>query len=48
MNINNHEYYMRKAFIQAEIAYQNDEVPVGCVIVFQDKLLQRGTIYAKN
>ena len=42
MNINNHEYYMRKAFIQAEIAYQNDEVPVGCVIVFQDKIIAKG------
>ncbi len=34
-------YFMRKALHEAEIAYENDEVPVGAVIVVQNKVIAR-------
>jgi len=36
-----HEYYMGLALKEAEKAYQKDEVPIGCVIVYQDKVIAR-------
>ena len=41
MNVFGHEYFMHKAYTQAQIAYQNDEVPVGAVIVYQDKIIAK-------
>ena len=41
MNVFGHEYFMRKAYKQAQIAYQNDEVPVGAVIVYQEKIIAK-------
>jgi len=41
MNINEHEFYMKKAIEQAKIAYDNDEVPVGAVIVYNNKIIAR-------
>ena len=41
MNINEHEFYMKKAIEQAKIAYENDEVPVGAVIVYNNKIIAR-------
>lgn len=35
----NHNYYMNKALNQARKAYDNDEVPVGAIIVYQDKII---------
>ena len=32
-------YYMRLALEEAKEAYLQDEVPIGCVIVYQDKVL---------
>lgn len=40
MNID--EKYMREAIRQAKKAYALGEVPIGCVIVYQDKIIARG------
>ncbi|MFI3238561.1 MAG: tRNA adenosine(34) deaminase TadA [Lachnospiraceae bacterium] len=37
-----HEFYMKKALLQARKAYTLEEVPIGCVIVYQDKIIGRG------
>jgi len=37
-----HEKWMNQAFIEAEKAYTKKEVPVGAVIVFEDKIIGRG------
>lgn len=37
-----HEYFMKQALQQAIYALQEDEVPVGCVIVFNEKIIARG------
>ena len=36
------EKYMREAIRQAKKAYEIGEVPIGCVIVYQDKIIGRG------
>lgn len=36
------EKYMKEALKQAKKAYQIGEVPIGCVIVYQDKIIGRG------
>lgn len=36
------EKYMREAIKQAKKAYALGEVPIGCVIVYQDKIIARG------
>lgn len=36
------EYYMGLAIEQAKIAYENDEVPIGAVIVFNDEVIAYG------
>ena len=33
------DYFLREAFKQAEIAYKQNEVPVGCVIVKDKEIL---------
>lgn len=38
----NDEKYMEAALEQAQIAYDNNEVPIGCVIVYEDKIIGRG------
>ena len=45
------EYFMRKALEQACIALEKDEVPVGCVIVYDDPCGEKriiGTGYNKT
>ena len=37
-----HEKYMKEALKQAKKAYSLGEVPIGCVIVCQDKIIGRG------
>ena len=37
-----HEKYMREALKQAKKAYDLGEVPIGCVIVHQGKIIGRG------
>ena len=46
--MNNPEKYMKIAYKLAEKAAQQDEVPVGCVIVYQDKVIARGYNTRKN
>ncbi len=36
------EYFMRKALQEAEIAFEEDEVPIGAVVVSQNKVIGRG------
>ena len=36
------EKYMREAIRQAKKAWALDEVPIGCVIVFDGKIIARG------
>ena len=36
------EKYMKEALKQAKKAYALGEVPIGCVIVYQDKIIGRG------
>ena len=38
----NREKYMRAAIREAKKAYALEEVPIGCVIVYQDKVIARG------
>ncbi len=36
------EYYMSMAINQAEIAYKNNEVPIGAVIVYENQIIGKG------
>ena len=36
------EYFMKEALKQARIAYDTDEVPVGAVVVWDNKIIARG------
>jgi tRNA(adenine34) deaminase len=38
----NHEYFMRHALREAEEAFQKDEVPVGALVVINNKIISRG------
>lgn len=40
--MNTDEKYMKEAIKQAKKAYALGEVPIGCVIVYQDKIIARG------
>lgn len=42
MQMTTDERYMKKAILQAKKAYVLDEVPIGCVIVYEDKIIARG------
>ncbi|MBP1638230.1 MAG: CMP/dCMP deaminase zinc-binding protein [Bacteroidetes bacterium] len=37
-----HEYYMKQALAEAQIAFERDEVPVGAVIVCGERIIARG------
>jgi len=37
-----HEYFMREALKEAKKAYEEDEVPIGSVIVLNDHIIARG------
>lgn len=37
-----HEKYMKQALKQAQKAYDIGEAPIGCVIVYQDRIIGRG------
>ena len=37
-----HEKWMEQAFLEAEKAYSKKEVPVGAVVVFENKIIGRG------
>lgn len=36
------EKFMRAAIAQAKKAYEKEETPIGCVIVYEDKIIARG------
>ncbi len=36
------KHYMSKAIIQAQIAEENGDVPIGCVIVREDRIIAKG------
>lgn len=38
----NDEYFMNEALKEAKKAYKKEEIPVGCVITFNDKIIARG------
>ena len=38
----NHEYFMRQALREASKAYDKEEVPIGAVIVMNEKIIARG------
>ena len=40
--IKNDEYYMKLAIVEAKKAFTKEEVPVGAIIVYQDKIIARG------
>ncbi len=40
-NIFTHDYFMKKALAEAEIAFEKDEIPVGAVIVIDNKVIAR-------
>ena len=40
--LSNHEHYMKMALKEAKKAYKLGEVPIGCVIVYEDKIIGRG------
>lgn len=40
--MNKDEYYMNLSLKEAEKAYKRGEVPVGTIIVYQDKIVSRG------
>ncbi len=37
-----HQYWMEMAFKEAEKAYHDDEVPIGAIIVYNNKIIGRG------
>ena len=39
--MNKHEIYMKQALAEAYKAYDDDEVPVGAVIVYKDEIIAR-------
>ncbi|KOS06589.1 CMP deaminase [Flavobacterium akiainvivens] len=41
-NIFTHEYFMKKALNEAHIAFEKGEIPVGVVVVVNDKVIARG------
>ncbi len=41
MTLTEHNYYMKKAIEQALLAYNNNEVPVGAIIVFNKKIIAK-------
>ena len=44
MNIlkNNHEYFMKMALKEAESAYEEEEIPIGAVVVHNNKVISKG------
>lgn len=37
-----HDYFMKKALQEAELAFEKDEIPVGAIIVIDNKIIARG------
>ena len=41
-NIFDHNYFMKKALLEAELAFDKGEIPVGAVVVIDNKIIARG------
>lgn len=41
-NVFDHNYFMKKALLEAEIAFEKGEIPVGAVIVIDNRIIARG------
>lgn len=41
-NIFTHDYFMKKALNEAHLAFEKGEIPVGVVVVVNDKVIARG------
>ncbi len=37
-----HEFWMRKALAEAHVAYEQDEVPIGALVVLDNKIIGKG------
>ncbi|MCB0832845.1 MAG: tRNA adenosine(34) deaminase TadA [Bacteroidetes bacterium] len=37
-----HEYWMKMAYREAERAYEQNEIPVGAIVVFENRIIGRG------
>ena len=42
MEPRNDEYFMKQALLQAQLAFDEDEVPVGAIVVMNNKIIARG------
>ncbi|PKK82006.1 MAG: tRNA-specific adenosine deaminase [candidate division Zixibacteria bacterium HGW-Zixibacteria-1] len=42
MTIFDHVYFMERAFLEAQVAFEEDEVPVGAVVVKNNQIIGRG------
>lgn len=40
-NMFDHQYFMKKAYQEAEVAFEKGEIPVGAVIVIDNKIIAR-------
>ncbi len=40
--VNENEYYMQIAYKEAEKAYDNDEIPVGAIVVYNNNIIGKG------
>lgn len=40
-NIFTHEYFMKKALQEAETAFEKDEIPVGAIVVINNKIIAK-------
>lgn len=40
-NIFTDEYFMKKALVEAETAFENGEIPVGAIIVIDNRIIAR-------
>jgi tRNA(adenine34) deaminase len=41
-NLLGHDYFMKQALKQAQQAFDEDEVPIGCVVVVNNKIIGKG------
>lgn len=42
MELNKQKLWMEHALVQAKQAFANDEIPIGCVIILNDKIIAKG------
>ena len=42
------EYFMQQAFIEAQNAFDADEVPVGAVVVMDNQIIARGSNHTET